>query len=276
MSEQKKYIFTSDYTTLGGMSINKEGEVTSLSPKITISEIEYLLAAGILVDYQEPITSDKVEALEKELNDLKKKLTAAKKAKTKAQKDGDKNYNELSKKHTKCVVENNRLKGLQNKCAELESKKRKIADKLYSKQGIIECQYNEIKKKDETILKLYSEKHNNWASNEVAKDAATSKEVHVLSDGKGGIVKTKDPADYYRQCYKAEQERSLILKKRLEKNSMKIDCNPHQHATQQIQERFKRREVYTQKHLLTMCIILSTVSSIVSASLIVCFIFDNI
>jgi hypothetical protein len=249
MSEQKKYIFTSDYTTLGGMSINKEGEVTSLSPTMTKAEIEYLLAAGILVDYTEPKTCDKVEALEKELNDLKKKLTAAKKAKTKAQKDGDKVFRAVSSELDKCL----------NKCAELESKKRKIADELYSKQGIIECQYNDIKKKDETILKLYSEKHNNWVLNEVSKDTATSKEMHVLSDGKGGIVKTKDPTDYYRQCYKAEQERSLILKKRLDNK-----------------ERFKTKKAYTKKDMLQVCIILSTVSSIVSASFIVCFIFDNI
>ena len=54
MSEQKKYIFTSDYTTIGGEVINKEGEVIGFSPTMTIGEIEYMLAAGVLVDYQEP------------------------------------------------------------------------------------------------------------------------------------------------------------------------------------------------------------------------------
>ena len=74
MSEQKKYIFTSDYTTLSGEVINKEGEVIGFSPTMTIGEIDHLLNAGILVDYQEPITSDKVEALEKELNESNKAL----------------------------------------------------------------------------------------------------------------------------------------------------------------------------------------------------------
>ena len=54
MNEQKKYIFTSDYTTLSGEVINKEGEVIGFSPTMTIGEIDHLLNAGILVDYPEP------------------------------------------------------------------------------------------------------------------------------------------------------------------------------------------------------------------------------
>lgn len=71
-----------------------------------------------------------------------------------------------------------------------------------------------------------------------------------------------------------------VLEKELNLANKKIatfkDCNPHQHATQQIQERFKTKRAYTKKDMLQVCIILSTVSSIVSASFIVCFIFDNI
>ena len=92
MSEQKKYIFTSDCTNLAGALLFSEGDIITVGASpygsmLTDQEHRNLIESGVLIDYPEPsmvsddltgvelkIACDKVEALEKELNESNKAL----------------------------------------------------------------------------------------------------------------------------------------------------------------------------------------------------------